>query len=260
MEEARTPKYVGSVIKAVEILECIAAAPDGLGVTEISKELDYGVSATYHMLNTLKHTHMIEQDPHTKKYRIGINIFKISNEASKQNLLGSLTLPYLDRLSTLMQETSSLAMLDGINLICVAQSEGQRMLRLFSRPGQQSPFYYTAGGKLLISLKPRSDWDVFINRIRFEKYTGNTITSVDALIEELELTRKRGYGLDNEERESDVFCIAVPVFNCHGEAIAAMSISALASRMKMQNIDEVVRRMKTVALELSSKIGYEIKD
>lgn len=253
--EIKKTKYIGSVIKAMEILEVVSSSPDGMGVSDISKKINNSVGTTYHLVNTLRHCNMLEQDKKTKKYRIGHTAFRISGAAKEQNLLGSLAMSYLERLREKLHETANLSMMDGSNIVCVAQAEGQHMLRLFSKPGVSSPFYFTAGGKLLVSCQPRETWDSYISSIQLEKFTDNTIISPEELIEELELTLERGYGIDNEEREKDVVCIAAPVFDCYGEAVAAMSISGPSSRMK-GHVEEIAQELKKTAMELSISVGY----
>lgn len=253
--ETKKAKYIGSVMKAVEILEVISSSPDGMGVSEISKKINNSVGTTYHLVNTLRHCNMLDQDKKTKKYRIGYTAFRISGAAKEQNLLGSLAMSYLERLREKLHETANLSMMDGSNIVCVAQAEGQRMIRMFSKPGVSTPFYFTAGGKLLVSHQPREEWDSYISNVQFEQFTENTITSADELVEELELTLERGYGIDNEEREKDVVCIAAPVFDCYGEAVAAISISGLASRIR-GHIEDIAEELKKTAMELSVSVGY----
>ncbi len=254
MPEAGSTKYITSLLKAMELLRAIAESENGMGVTEISRQLNYGVSATYHVLNTLKACGVVNQDKKSKKYRIGFTLFRIAEQARKQNLLGSLAMTYLDRLREELEETTNLSVLEGINVVCVAQSENTRMLRTFTRPGVGHPFYHTGGGKLLVSFQPRESWDALIAKLRFEKYTANTILNAGDLVRELEHTRARGWGLDNEEREDGVVCVAAPVFDSNGEVAAAMSISGPANRIKHRT-DELAKKIMVVANDLSRAIG-----
>ena len=250
-------KYIGSIIKAAEVLEHIARAEDGLGATDLSQELGYGVSAVYNILNTLRHCNLLSQDQKTKKYVIGYGFFSIAEAAKRQKQLESLAKPYLDRLMAEVQETSNLSVLEGINSLCVAQTEGPHIVRMFTRVGQSSPFYFSAGGKALVAFRPHKDWETFIRQVKFVQYTENTITSSEQLLHELELTRRRGYGIDNEERETGLICIGVPVFGNTGQVVAAMSVSGPAIRLKGK-IDEVAQAIMRLAGELSRKLGYSL--
>ncbi|MGE5630007.1 MAG: IclR family transcriptional regulator [Caulobacteraceae bacterium] len=249
-------KTIGSVIKAVEVMEELARAEEGLGLTEISSRLNYGVSATYHLLNTLKLCSIIEQDKKTKKYRIGVGLFRISGMAKRQNVLANLAQPYLDKLRAAVNETSNLLVLDGSEVIYIAQSESTKLLKMFTQLGAKVPLYCTGGGKLLLSYKPQEYQELILNKTTFQKYTKNTLSSKEELLKEFEIIKKQGYAIDNEEREDGVTCVAAPVFDCYGEAIASMSISGPSYRLKEKGLDKIIPNVILEAKELSNSLGY----
>lgn len=249
-------KTIGSVIKAVEVLEELAKSEDGLGVTEISNRLNYGVSATYHLLNTLKQCNIIEQDKKTKKYRIGFELFRICGMAKRQNALASLAQPYLDKLREMVGETSNLVVLDGNEVIYIAQSESTKLLKLFTQLGAKVPFYCTGGGKAILSYQPKKVQDLVLNNTNFIKFTGNTLSDINELVRELDIIRQQGYAMDNEEREEGVTCIAAPVFDCYGEAIASISVSGPTYRLKEKDLSTIINNVIDVAKELSESLGY----
>lgn len=249
-------KTIGSVIKAIEVLEELAKSEDGLGVTEISNNLNYGVSATYHLLNTLKQCNIIEQDKKTKKYRIGFALFRICGMAKRQNALASLAQPYLDKLREMVGETSNLMILDGNEIIYVAQSESNQMLKLFTQLGAKVPFYCTGGGKAILAYQPQKVKDLLLSNTNFIKYTKNTISDINQLMKELDAIKQQGYAIDNEEREEGVTCIAAPVFDCYGEAIASISISGPTYRLKEKQIPIIIKNVMDTAKEMSRSLGY----
>lgn len=252
-------KSISSVVKAAEILSTIAGSELGLGVTEIGQQLKLGVSSTHHIVRTLKSCGLVAQDPRTKKYFLGFELYRICSQAKHQNLLANLSKPYLERLSKEIQETANLAVLDGGEMVCVAQSEGPHMSRIFARIGIRTSFNNTAGGKLLVALQPKENWDALIRDIRFEKYTENTILRISDLIDELEATQARGYGVDNEEQEIGVICIAAPLYNNHGEPIASISISGPTLRLQGR-VEETAAKLRHVAGEFSAEMGYNFKE
>jgi DNA-binding IclR family transcriptional regulator len=249
-------KTIGSVLKAVEVMEELAKSEHGLGVTEISSRLNYGVSATYHLLNTLKQCNIIEQDKKTKKYRIGFALFRISGMAKRQNVLASLAQPYLDQLKELVGETCNLMVLDGSDVVYIAQSESTNLLKMFTQLGAKVPLYCTGGGKVLLAYQPVKIQDLILGKTSFEKYTKNTLASAQDLKNELEVIRRQGYAIDNEEREEGVTCIAAPVFDCYGEAITSVSISGPTSRLKEKGMDKIIKNVLLISENLSARLGY----
>lgn len=249
-------KTIGSVIKAVEIMEELAKSEDGLGVTEISKILNYGVSATYHLLNTLRQCNIVEQDKKTKKYRIGFALFRISGMAKRQNVLANLAQPYLDKLREKAGETSNLVILDDTDIIYIAQSESTKLLKMFAQLGAKVPLYCTGGGKVILAYQPKEVQDLILSRIKFEKYTRHTITDSEELGKELQTIKQRGYGFDNGEKEEGVTCVAAPVFDCYGEAIASVSISGPTNRLKEKQMSSIIKNVVDIAKEISTSLGY----
>ncbi len=256
MNEVNNTKTIGSVIKAVEVLKELSRSDGGLGVTEISNNLNYGVSATYHLLNTLKRCNIIEQDKKTKKYRIGFELFRISSVAKNQNNLANIAQPRLDELKESVDETSNLVVLDDNFIVYIAQSESTNLLKMFTQLGAKVPFYCTGGGKVILAYQSENVQKYTISKTTFNKYTKNTLATTEELINEFKIIRIQGYALDNEERELGVTCIAAPVFDCYGEAIAAISISGPSSRLNGKGIKNLIHHVMNASDNLSFDLGY----
>lgn len=249
-------KTVGSVDRAICILNVIAASENGLGVTEISRSLDCGVSATYHLINTLRQGDLLQQDMQTKKYSIGVGLFRLCALAQRQNTLVTIAQPFLDELSTICAETSNLVILQEREAVYVAQSEYNNVVKMFTQLGARVPYYCTAGGKAILSCYPKEKQQAFLRETRFFAFTPRTIVRRVDLMREFVRIRERGYAFDREEREPGVTCVAAPVFDASGEAIAAVSISGPTYRMENKGIDRMVRAVCDSAAALSARLGY----
>ncbi len=256
MTEINNTKTIGSVIKAVEVLKLLSTSETGLGVTEISNLLNYGVSATYHLLNTLRLCNIIEQDKDTKKYRIGFELFRICSIAKNENSLAKIAQPQLDELKIAVGETSNLVILDDNNIVYIAQSESTNLLKMFTQLGAKVPFYCTGAGKVLLAYQTKEVRDYILSRTDLNKYTKNTLITKEELINEFKIIKIQGYALDNEERELGVTCIAAPVFDCYGEAVAAVSISGPTSRLKEKGFKTIINHILHTSKELSFRLGY----
>ena len=249
-------KTIASVIKAVEVMEELAGSEEGLGLTEISSRLNYGVSAAYHLLNTLRLCNIIEQDKKTKKYRIGIGLFRISSMSKRQNVLVNLAQPYLDKLRVEVDETSNLLVSDRTEVVYIAQSESTQLLKMFTQLGAKAPLYCTGGGKVLLAYKSPKLQELVLNKTSLKKFTKNTLFTIDDLLKEFETIKKQGYAVDNEEREEGVTCVAAPVFDCYSEVIASISISGPSYRLKEKGLDSIIPNVVLAAKELSTRLGY----
>jgi len=256
LTEINNTKTIGSVIKAVEVLRLLSTSETGLGVTEISNNLNYGVSATYHLLNTLRLCNIIEQDKDTKKYRIGFELFRISSIAKNQNSLANIAQVHLDKLKEAVGETSNLVTLDDNNIVYIAQSESSNLLKMFTQLGARVPFYCTGAGKVLLAYQTKEVQNYILDKTDLTKYTKNTLTTKEELINEFKIIKIQGYALDNEERELGVTCIAAPIFDCYNEVVASISVSGPTSRLKEKGLKAIINHVIRTSEELSFKLGY----
>lgn len=234
-KKAKEKKTIASVIKAVEVIEFIAYSEREVGVTEISNGLNYGVSATYHMLNTLKECNIIVQNERTKKFKLGLKLWQIGMLAYGQNHISVTLKPYLKKLKDLTGETANLTIMDNYQIVYIAQEESDRLVKMFTTTGATAPLHCTAAGKILLAYKPEEIQEEILNEIELTKYTDNTIVKKEDLNKEIAEIRKNGYGFDNEERELGVSCIGAPIFDLNNEAIACITISGPTARFNEEN-------------------------
>lgn len=253
-KKAKKKKNIGSVIKAIKVIEFIANSENEVGATEISRGLDYGVSATYHLLNTLKECNIIEQNKKTKKFKLGLKLWQIGMLAYEQNRLSDILKPFLRKLKELTGETANLTIMDNYQIVYIAQEESDKLVKMFTKTGATAPLHCTAAGKVLLAYRPEQVQDSVLDKIELTKYTGNTIVSREELIKELKEIRENGYGFDNEERELGVSCIGAPVFDLNDEAIACITISGPTSRFTEENKKKWIEDILMVSKEATNHL------
>lgn len=247
--EAKQKKTITSVIKALDVIDCLSQSEMELSVTEISEVLNMGVSGTYHVLNTLKECGYVEQNSRSKKYKLGIKLWQIGMNAYNQNQISLVLRPYLVKLRDLTGETANLTILDNDHIVYICQVESTKPIKMFTRIGASAPLHCTGAGKILLAYQNEESIREIISRIDMKKYTENTITNKSDLIRKLDEIRSKGYGYDEEERNVDVFCIGAPVFDVNMNIMACISISGPKSRFSEENIEKWTEIVVTVAKE-----------
>ncbi|WP_353093517.1 IclR family transcriptional regulator [Tissierella praeacuta] len=252
--DEKQKKIIKSVVKAFDVIEHIALSNKELGVTEISEALNYGVSATYHLLNTLKECNIIEQNEVTKKFKLSLKLWQIGMLAYGQNDISLLLRPYLKKLKESTGETSNLTILDNNQIVYIAQEESNRLLKMFTKIGASAPLHCTGAGKVLLTYQSKAKQEHIINNMELIEYTNKTITDKAKLIEEMDIIRKQGYGLDDEERELGVSCIGAPIFGINDEIIACISISGPKSRFTKENKDKWIKTILEISKEATDYI------
>lgn len=250
-QEVKQKKTIASVIKAIDVINHIAQAGREQGVTEISEALNMGVSATYHLLNTLKECNIIVQNEKTKKFKLSLKLWQIGMLAFGQNHISLIIRPYLKRLKEVTGETANFMVLDNKQVVYIAQEESNKLVKMFTKIGAAVPLHCTAGGKTLLAFQPEEKQRFILEGLELKAFTEKTITDKSALIKEMEKIKKQGYGFDDEERELDVYCIAAPVFDMNNEPVGCISISGPKNRFTEENKKIWVKAIVDIANEAS---------
>jgi DNA-binding IclR family transcriptional regulator len=130
------------------------------------------------------------------------------------------------------------------------KARGSDAVQLDTHAGMRVPLQTTALGKTIMAFRPRSEVEAFIDRHGLPQVTKDTITDRPELFDNLEEIRERGYAYDDEERVRGMRCVAAPITDETGRAIAAVSVSSPKSRMQetrfTETIPEVVLRSANV--------------
>jgi DNA-binding IclR family transcriptional regulator len=146
--------------------------------------------------------------------------------------------------------------LSDIEIVYVDKIDSPRTLGVMSKIGQRAPIYCTALGKALLAHLPEGERSRVINEIHLKPFTPHTITSKKQLIAELQEVRRRGYARDRREIEEDVECLAAPIFNHLGNAVAALSISGPQRKVNIPRERIFAGQVMKAANLISSKMGY----
>ncbi len=254
-QNTKEVKTIASVIKAIEVIEYIAYSEKEVGVTEISNGLNYGVSATYHLLNTLKKCNIISQNNRTKKFKLGLKLWQIGILSYNQNHLSLTLKPYLKKLKDLTGETANLTIMDNNKIVYIAQEESDKLVKMFTTIGATAPLHCTAAGKALLAYKSEKTQKIILDKIELTRYTDNTIINKKDFIAEIAQVKKQGYSFDNEERELGVSCIGAPVFDINNDAIACITISGPTSRFNVKN----KKRWLNMVLQVTQEATNHLK-
>lgn len=255
--ETKQRKTIGSVIKAVEIINYIAESDQEMGATEISEGLGYGVSATYHLLNTLKESNFITQNERSKKYQLSLKLWQLGMKAFSQNNLGTALRQFLTKLKKETGETSNLTVLDRKSIVYIAQEESDKLIKMFTKTGATAPLHCTASGKIFLAYMDDVKREEILKDYIMTRFTKNTITTKKQLLLELREIKNKGYGFDIEERDEDVSCIAAPIFDTNGEVLACISISGPHTRFTKVNKDRWIEIILQVSKDASGFLNNE---
>lgn len=214
---------VKSADRVMAVLDLVAKR-GALPFSEISESLALPKSSAHSLLRTMEARGYLSIDEE-RRYRLGSRIWELAQAFHEVDDLRTLMKPLMDEVVERTGETVQLAILDGISAVYLALSESPHPMKLTSRAGARLPAYTSAIGKALLAALDPEEAARRLDGAQLDKLTDHTIVSVPALLEELERTRERGYGVDDEEFAIGLRCIAVPIRDLDDKVVAAISVS-----------------------------------
>lgn len=257
-----TAKYpVKSLAKALRILDTVGRYQQGTSIAALSKELKMGKSTVHRLLATLRDFDLIWFDPTTSNYALGARILRWSDLLVQQNLLVRHGLPILRDLVSAGRETANLAILDGTEVLYVAQFESMERLRLSEAVGNRQPAHSTALGKALLATMSEEQFEQLYGKAdALKSLTANTIADKRRLKEHLQKVRDEGVAYDFEENVVGVVCLGAVVRDFTRKPIAAMSVSLPIQRLRGDNLITLKGHLLEAVNRLSSELGFSPSD
>lgn len=246
---ARAAGTVQSVDRALDLLECLAADPDPLGIVDLAERTGLPQGTAHRLLQTLQLRGYVRRGE-ARKYSIGSSAVRLSDAA--QRSLARHARPHLAELVRLSGETANLAVLEGDEVVYVAQVSSPHTLRMFAEVGRHVQPHSTAVGKVLLAGLSRDRALAVVARTGLPRRTPATITDPDVFDRELDLVAEQGWAADDEEQETGIRCLAVPV-EVGGLVLAALSVSGPVDRFAGGRTEGLVASMKRVSRALAAE-------
>jgi len=165
---------VQSVERAFDILEFLSRSEEELGVGEIGDATGLAAGTAHRLLATMSSRGYVHRNVRTRRYSLGLKSLTLAIAARER--IGPLALPFLRELMRVSQETANLAILEGRSNMYVEQVAPQRMLRMFTEPGNRVPLHSSGTGKVLLAYQPPRLVDFIVERAGLSRQTASTIT------------------------------------------------------------------------------------
>ncbi len=256
-EAASLERYViPNLRNACWIMKLLAQHPDGLKAAEIARTLKIPVTTTLRIMATLQlegYAHKVEG-----RFELGPVLIRLGNASLAGTEIRTAALPVLESLTGTTDETSHLAIPCDDRSLIVAVQDSPHPLRAASRPGFLAELHCSSTGKTMLTFLHAQRLTEFYGNgaARPTKRTPHTLTTLGELKREVDLIRKRGYSVDDEEFAPGIRCVAAPVFASDGTLAGAIGITASTVRFTKERIPEMGGKVRSAATELSRLLGY----
>lgn len=245
---------IKSLDRAVQVLSRLGEMEEAT-LSELATDLGQSPATLYRVLTTFQSHSFTEFDPARQVWSVGAGAFLTGAKFLRRTSLVERARPHLLRLMETTGETANLGVARDNDVLFLAQSETHHAIRAFFPPGTLSPMHASGIGKALLAQRSQKGVEAMFTARTPERFTQHTLVTADALLRDLRLTQQRGYAFDAEEKNLGMRCIASPVFNVYGEAVAGLSISGPLARMGDAKIADMGAAVRAQANALTLELG-----
>lgn len=253
-------KYtVGSVARAIVLLDILSDAEDPAGVTltEAAKALGMSKSSVFSLLQTLLAYDLVA-DHGTgamRRYRLGLGLIRLGHRAAQQTTIADVARPVLEDLSRITRLTSRVAVLDSGWAIALAQVDAPSAVKVNLGLGEREWVYRTALGKaLLLDHSDEEIIDLVLTGGMAAK-TRHTLTTPEDYLANIDQARKAGFTVDDEEDADGILCIAAPVRTRTAGTVAAISVTGIKAGPEYRERDAVIAAVRSHADRLGERLS-----
>ncbi|MBN8473314.1 IclR family transcriptional regulator [Sulfuritalea sp.] len=248
-----------AALRTFRILETLAKSSRPLSLTEIVDQIDLPKQTIHRILTQMQESWLITRSPGSRNYtcssrvnRFACNVMLNSGATAARNAI-------LRDLVEQIGETCNITMLSGTEIVYVDRVETKWALRVHLQAGSRVPLHATASGKLLMSLLPKAQRERLLRTLPLATISRQSITNRAALGKELEQTRRRRIGINNQENLEGIIAVAVPIMLDRNRACAAVAVQAPISRMSLEQLLAHVPAMNEAAQRLKETFATDSK-
>lgn len=246
---------MSSTLRCLQVLEVLAQEPNSFGFSDIADALGIDKTSAHRFIHTLIAAGFVECNPHSRSYHLAGKALWVGTGHLRYSPVYRAAYGELESLAHSTETMAHLGVWDNDTVLYLHTVGPPRTVLLFTDVGQRRPVHSTALGKALLAYRPAEDLERVLasNSLR---YTDKTITSVDAMREELVRIRRQDYALDDEEGIPGLRCMAAVIRDSRGEAVGALSMSGSLAQLTDAKIPHYARLVQQAALRASSQLGY----
>ncbi len=251
------PDGVQSVSRALDLLEVFPAHGPEIGLSTIAALLNMNKATAYRLLNTLEGRGYVVRSPDSRKYRLGVRTFELGTYFQSQIDVRRLALPYLNNMVAQTNEAAFLCIREGDEALCIERVEGEQEVNIFAlRVGGRQPLHCGGAPRALLSGMHADELKSYAKRTGLPGFTPHSITTLPALLADVDQTHKLGYVVSMEDVTLGIAAVGAPVRDHYGKVIAAISLSGLVARFGRARIVELAAVVIENVSRLSRQLGY----
>lgn len=246
-ELARRGDFVQSLERGLAVIRAFPDATTGLTPSDVAAAAGLTRAAARRFLLTLAGLGYVRVEG--RVFRLSPRVLELGRAYLSGLTLPDVALPHLREFVAAVRESSSLAVLDGDDIIYVGHVAASRILSVSVTVGGRDPAWATSLGRVLLAAQDEEWLEGYFRRLQVRRFTAWTVTELGALRAELARVRRQGWALVDQEFEEGLRALSAPIRDVQGRVIAAANVSLHASRWSIEAIHEQLlpRLLDTVA-------------
>jgi DNA-binding IclR family transcriptional regulator len=244
--------------RALGVLFAFSAKQPERGLDSLATELKLSKASLLRILRTLEAEKFLIRTG--ELYSLGPRVLELSNVYLSTLSVHGVAQPIMARLAEVCGQTVSLAILDDFDVVYIAIEHAQREVGIQGEIGGRHPAHATGLGKVLLADLEKLELEALLEGRVLERLTPQTIATTEALKKRLELVRKDGIAIDDEERGIGIRCVAAPIKDRSGRVTAAISLAGPIFHMTAEKMPAYKEHLLRAAGTISERLGNVVKD
>ena len=244
---------MGTVSKALGLLDILKTPEEQLGLTEISRVAGFDKATTRRLLLELMSNGFVEQDETNKNYVLGPALQVLGRAREERFPVFKTIYPIVRNLAEATDETVHATEYSSFMLISICAQESTKSNRVSLTLGQKLPLHATASGQAFLAASQPAFVESFMKRPR-TKFTAQTPMDDEQLRSLIKATKARGYSVSNQSMEDGIHSVAAAFRNLNGKPIGTIAIAMPSIRADVKKINEYGKAAAAAALEISGKL------
>jgi IclR family transcriptional regulator, pca regulon regulatory protein len=227
----RDSDFVQSLDRGLAVIRAFGPGRERLSLSDVARETGLTRAAARRFLLTLVKLGYVRSDG--REFSLRPRVLELGYAYLSGLAMPEIAAPHLEELVARVRESSSISVLDGHHIVYVARVPTKRIMTVAISVGTRFPAYATSMGRVLLAGMSQEDLDRYLAEANLESLTGRTITDADRLREIVREVGRQGYAIVDQELEEGLRAIAAPIHGTGDAVIAAINVSAHASRVSM---------------------------
>jgi IclR family pca regulon transcriptional regulator len=246
-------EHVQALERGLAVLRSFTARETSLTISDVAERTGLSRATARRLLLTLEQLGYVEAN--RPEFNLTPAVLELTKPFAGSVDPWAFTKPYLQQLTDRLEESASVAVLDGTEILYVARTPTRRLMTLAVSVGSRLPAHATSKGRVLLAFLPEAELEGYFQRSAMQRFTDHTVVNEGELREILAGVREQGWAIVDEQLEKGLCSVAAPISDSAGRVTAALSVCAHAGRVEptalrtefLPLVLETARRISAVA-------------